>query len=77
MTRPGIYRHYKGGLYRVLATAENCTNGDPNDQLVVYIALSNGKVYAREQEEFHEWIKEDHLAGGACMVPRFIMVEES
>ncbi len=75
MTRPGIYKHFKGGLYRVLCTAEECTNAHPGRDLVVYISLENGKVYCRDQDEFHEWMK--HPADPGMMMPRFTMMEES
>lgn len=55
MTKPGIYKHYKGGLYRVVFTATDSTNGD-NDgmSMVVYVSLTTGRVHVRNERQFHE-----------------------
>ena len=42
--RPGIYRHYKGGLYRALLLAQHSETGE---ECVIYMSLENGRVYAR------------------------------
>ncbi len=57
-TRPGIYRHYKGDLYRVLFTAHDSTNGKGPDigKVVVYVSLSTGQINVRKEWEFHEWV---------------------
>ncbi len=66
MTRPGIYRHYKGGMYRVLFTAYNSTNHEASSDYpyvvyVVYISLDPGEhcgqINVREEEEFNEWLE--------------------
>jgi len=55
VTSPGIYRHHKGGLYRVLFTARQSTNGpDVGLPLVVYVSLTKGTVHVRDEQEFHE-----------------------
>ncbi len=55
MTSPGIYRHYKGGLYRVLFNATESTNGPHNGrELVVYVSLAKGAIRVRAEDEFHE-----------------------
>lgn len=47
------YRHYKGGLYRVLFIAHDSTNGpDCGRSLVIYVSLSTGRINARTEEEF-------------------------
>ena len=52
--RAGIYRHYKGHLYRVLFTAWESTNGRPRDRVVVYASLERGTINVRTFEEFNE-----------------------
>lgn len=42
---PGLYRHYKGGLYLVLFTAE--THNHNGDIDVIYISLKHGKACTR------------------------------
>lgn len=54
MTTSGVYRHYKGGLYRVLFTAREATNGAYTDRsVVVYVSLAFGHVNVRDEVEFH------------------------
>jgi len=59
MTKPGVYKHWKGMSYRVLFTATTATNkvaksaGGPQ---VVYMSLANGELYVRSEIEFHEQI---------------------
>jgi hypothetical protein len=52
-----IYRHYKGGLYRVLFNATESTNARANPRrklgVVVYVSLSTGVIHVRDAEEFH------------------------
>ena len=38
MVEPGLYRHYKGALYRVLMVATESTNGRERVPVVVYIS---------------------------------------
>ena len=48
----GVYRHYKGALYRVLHVAQH---SDSQEKLVVYEALyGQGKVWARPLDAFSE-----------------------
>lgn len=53
----GPYRHRNGGLYTVLACAEDSTNAregtDGSQPLVVlYVSLTTGKLLVRDLEEF-------------------------
>ena len=52
--RAGIYRHYKGGLYRVLCTAWESTNGRAREEVVVYVSLGRGVLNVRRRVEFAE-----------------------
>ena len=44
-----IYRHFKGGLYEVIAVALHTENGE---DLVIYTSLSSGQTFARPLEMF-------------------------
>jgi dUTP pyrophosphatase len=44
------YRHFKGGEYEVVVVALNCDDSD--QEVVVYRALGDGKVWVREIGEF-------------------------
>lgn len=61
---PGLYRHYKGGQYRVLGTARHSEN---DEQLVVYRCLyDDNSLWVRPVAMFMEHVE---LDGG--QVPRF------
>ncbi len=53
MTPLGIYRHYKGGLYRVLFVAHESTNAREGNGVVVYVSLKTGRINVRDEGEFH------------------------
>jgi hypothetical protein len=42
--KPGIYRHYKGGLYRALCLVEH---HESRQEYVVYVCLEKGTVNIR------------------------------
>jgi hypothetical protein len=62
--RPGVYEHYKGGLYRALFLAKNSTDGVGigGEPWVVYICLSPppnhparpGQVCTRSLKQWNE-----------------------
>ena len=65
-----IYRHYKGGLYTVVARA---IKEDTLEPLVIYQSNARGTVWARTLANFAE---EVHLEGLPYPTPRFIRVLE-
>ena len=61
----GLYKHFKGAEYRVIAVAEHSETGE---KLVVYLALyGERKLYVRPFDMFNEMV--DDCNGG--MVERF------
>ena len=52
-----IYRHYKGGLYRVLFGAQESTNARAGGRVVVYVSLTTGEMHTRDAEEFHGYVE--------------------
>lgn len=66
----GIYRHYKGNLYRILYIA---THTETEESLVIYQAMyGEEKVWARPLAMFLDDVT---LPDGRA-VPRFALVEE-
>jgi len=57
MIKAGIYRHYKGGLYRVYELARHSESGE---QLVIYRALYGERgLWARPLSMFAEQVRVD------------------
>ena len=64
LVQKGLYRHYKGNLYRVIGEASHSETLEP---LVVYQALyGNRGLWVRPKEMFLETVKID-----TADVPRF------
>jgi len=62
--RPGIYRHYKGGTYRVLGTARH---SETEEWMVIYQALQGSRGYwVRPLSMFEENVDVDGV-----LIPRF------
>lgn len=60
-----VYRHYKGGLYRVLAISRDERTGA---DFVVYVSLGDGHVWHRPVSEWST------LVGDGCgPSPRFTL----
>ena len=67
--RPGLYRHFKGGMYRVLFVARHSETEEP---MVVYQALYGEYGYwVRPASMWNETVTRD---GKSC--PRFVYVGE-
>lgn len=59
MVLPGIYRHFKGGMYRVLGVAKH---SESLEDMVVYEALYEnelGKLWVRPLSMFFEEVEVD------------------
>ena len=55
--RPGIYRHFKGGMYQVVGVA---TNSETGEYMVVYRALYGEKgLWVRPVSMWNETVKKD------------------
>ena len=66
--KAGVYRHFKGNLYRVLFTARHSETGE---EMVVYQALYGEKGYwVRPAAMWQETVERDGYCG-----PRFTWVE--
>lgn len=56
---PGVYRHYKGNLYRLLFVAKDSGNNSPtqNEDIAVYVSLyESGRISTRPMSEFLETV---------------------
>lgn len=47
----GIYKHYKGGIYKVLIKG---THTETSKEMVVYKSLKDGRIWIRPAEMFDE-----------------------
>ncbi|MCF0111832.1 MAG: DUF1653 domain-containing protein [Erysipelotrichaceae bacterium] len=69
MIKPGIYRHFKGSLYRVIGVAKH---SETEEELVVYQAMyGEYGLWVRPVSMFEEVIDKDGYHG-----PRFVKTEE-
>jgi hypothetical protein len=71
MLKPGIYKHFKGNLYKVIGVAKH---SETQEDLVVYEPLyenSLSKLCVRPLKMFVEEVKTDSYRG-----PRFTWVGE-
>ena len=65
---PGIYRHFKGNLYRVIGVARH---SETLEEMVVYRALyGDGELWVRPAAMWNETVERDGYSG-----PRFVQVE--
>jgi hypothetical protein len=65
--KPGIYEHWKGGLYRALMLAWSNDLGGPEQWAVVYVSLTSGKVFLRawHSPDLDSWTDGIELASGS------------
>jgi len=69
LIRAGVYRHYKGGMYRVLGIA---THSESLDKVVVYRNQADPHgLWVRPLEMFREQVQMN-----GKKVPRFKFIEE-
>lgn len=67
--KPGIYRHFKGNLYRLIGTAKHSETLEP---MVVYEALyGEGGLWVRPACMWQETVDREDYHG-----PRFILVKD-
>lgn len=66
--KPGLYRHFKGNLYRLLYVAKHSETLEP---MVVYQALYGAMgIWVRPAAMWNEWVDRDDYHG-----PRFYSVD--
>jgi hypothetical protein len=65
---PGMYRHFKGGIYEALYLARD--SEDHEKQMVVY-KNEKGEVWVRPLEMWEEHIERDGYSG-----PRFVRIKD-
>ena len=69
----GVYRHFKGNLYRVLCVAKH---SDTMEELVIYKAMyGSGDVYARPVYMFLEMVDKEKYPN-IQQIYRFELIEE-
>ena len=54
--KPGVYRHFKGGIYRVLYTAKH---SETLEEMVVYQSCKDGSYWVRPAAMWNEIITRD------------------
>ena len=68
--KPGIYRHFKGGMYEAFFVAHNSENHE--EELVVYKSLDKGSMWVRPFRMFFDTVERDGYKG-----PRFVWVGDT
>lgn len=76
--KPGLYRHWKGGLYRALFLAQDSTNrypgkaGSSEEPMVVYMSLDDpGNLCVRTLAQWNEVVDRMKPVYGDAKVLRF------
>ncbi len=70
MVEGGLWKHYKGGLYRVIGRGRHHHTGDV---YIMYTDIGTGRNYVRAEAEWHELMKINHGDGFASCA-RFLKV---
>lgn len=68
MIELGLYQHYKGNVYKVLGLARHT---ETLEELVIYQAVKDGKIWARPRKMFEEQVLLDGV-----QIPRFKKINE-
>ena len=75
--KPGLYRHFKGGLYQVLFSAQ--THNHNGDVDVVYYSLTHRtwctRPLRRDSRDEDSWLDWIQWPGGSLGVSRFVPEE--
>ena len=66
-----VYKHYKGGLYRMLFVARD---SETTEAVVVYMALKDGTVWVRKHSEWGEMVVTGKQDGMDVLTTRFTKV---
>jgi hypothetical protein len=69
MLKPGIYKHFKGGMYTVLGVARH--SEDETQEFVVYKSQKTGYLWIRPLKMFLEEVDRDGYKG-----PRFKYISQ-
>ncbi|MBE5794858.1 MAG: DUF1653 domain-containing protein [Clostridiales bacterium] len=68
--KPGVYRHFKGNLYRLITVARH---SETLEEMVVYQALyGEGGYWVRPVSMWNEIVEKEDYTG-----PRFVWVGEN
>jgi len=69
----GLFRHYKGDLYRVISAATESTNARNGQLLVIYIGRPASGIRVRTLEEWQELV----VWPDGTMRPRFTLADQA
>lgn len=67
-----IYRHFKGGLYKVLTVALHSETQEP---MVVYVSLQDGQSWVRPYSHWNEYVEVPQESGNTLRVRRFTKMD--
>jgi hypothetical protein len=68
MIEGSVYRHYKGGLYRMLHLATDEATGE---DIVVYRSLADDRIWVRTAYSWNGTVHHEEPGGIASSIPRF------
>ena len=67
--KPGVYKHFKGGVYDVMGVAQHSET--PEQEFVVYKSRATGRFMVRPLAMFVEEVERDGYKG-----PRFVQYSD-